>query len=113
MENETKVAAKAAEFTVTEVVTMQLWLEGVLRGQLNLADELIRDGLDFEHYRSLIPADEAEWSEFEKGRHETLRAAFTDVVGRFRQAMAPNQRVDQFSEQLLRVIDKNVGGDAP
>ena len=67
---------KAREFTDTENLALEAWLIADGVGRYALAFQLLDTGLMFEHYRSLLAADPAEFTEKERAQLDTLRTAF-------------------------------------
>lgn len=79
--------AKAIDFTVLEDDCLAEWLEAVLRGRLDIARRLLREGLMAEHYRSLLPdvLDENDQASAEQRRVLlALRERFLKVREEFR-----------------------------
>lgn len=100
--------SKAIDFTILEDDCLAEWLEAVLRGRLEIARRLLREGLMAEHYRSLLPDvldENDEATVAQRAVLSALRARFLKVREEFR------GRDEQADEPVVRApIDEERPG---
>jgi hypothetical protein len=82
--------SKALDFTRTESLCMQVWLEAVQVGELAHAQKILNTGLLAEHYRSLLPDL---LSDAGRGELATLSALNADFAGAVQEFRARHPRV--------------------
>jgi hypothetical protein len=77
----------ATEFTSIEEVTLSLWLDLDNADLEDLAAEVARKGLQWEHFTSLLPSDPNGRSPEMMVAGERLRLAFEEAAARGRNAL--------------------------
>lgn len=83
-----QLLAKVDGFTDTEDVCLAVWLEAVLRAgfdvqKLKVAREILRTGLDLEHWQSVLDPDPDKQSDKEKAQTEKFAQAFRAALAKF------------------------------